>query len=176
MLPLEFGHWLAANKGAAQGGMSFRAQRGISLCGEVDRSSRWTRGLGGRKNQSEIPRCARNDNGRADTRMASLLIKGGHVISPEDQWDGELDVLVEDGTIRRIAPQISEVADELVEAAGKVVSPGFVDIHVHLREPGGESPRLWRRDWQPRWPEALPPSVLCPIPSRSSTARSLCAP
>ena len=70
--------------------------------------------------------------------MSSLLIKGGHVISPEDQLDGELDVLVEDGVIRRIAPQISEAADELVEAAGKVVSPGFVDIHVHLREPGGE--------------------------------------
>jgi dihydroorotase len=70
--------------------------------------------------------------------MASLLIKGGHVISPEDQLDGQLDVLVEDGTIRRIAPQISEAADEVVEAAGKVVSPGFVDVHVHLREPGGE--------------------------------------
>jgi dihydroorotase len=70
--------------------------------------------------------------------MASLLIKGGHVISPEDQLDGELDVLVEDGVIRRISPQISAAADEILEAAGKVVSPGFVDIHVHLREPGGE--------------------------------------
>jgi dihydroorotase len=70
--------------------------------------------------------------------MPSLLIKSGHVISPEDQLDGELDVLVEDGVIRRIAPQISEAADERVEAAGKVVSPGLVDIHVHLREPGGE--------------------------------------
>ena len=70
--------------------------------------------------------------------MSSLLIKSGHVISPEDQWDGELDVLVVDGVIRRIAPQISEAADELVDAAGKVVSPGFVDMHVHLREPGGE--------------------------------------
>jgi dihydroorotase len=70
--------------------------------------------------------------------MSSLLIKGGHVISPEDQLDGELDVLVEDGVIRQIAPQISLAADEILEAAGQVVSPGFVDIHIHLREPGGE--------------------------------------
>ena len=71
--------------------------------------------------------------------MSSLLIKGGRVISPEDQLDGVFDVLVEHGLIGRIAPQISEGADEVLEASGEVVSPGFVDIHVHLREPGGEA-------------------------------------
>jgi dihydroorotase len=71
--------------------------------------------------------------------MASLLIKGGRLISPEDQLDSELDVLVEDGVIRGIAPQITVAADEILEAAGKVVSPGFVDLHVHLRDPGGEA-------------------------------------
>jgi dihydroorotase len=70
--------------------------------------------------------------------MSSLIIKGGRVISPEDQLDGELDVLVEDGVICQIAPQIGLAADEILDAAGNVVSPGFVDIHVHLREPGGE--------------------------------------
>jgi dihydroorotase len=70
--------------------------------------------------------------------MSSLLIRAGHVISPEDQLDGELDVLVEDGVVRQIAPQISVAANEILEAAGNVVSPGLVDIHVHLREPGGE--------------------------------------
>ncbi len=70
--------------------------------------------------------------------MASLLIKSGRVISPEDQLDGEFDVLVEDGVIRQVAPHLDMAADEVLEAAGKVVSPGFVDIHVHLREPGGE--------------------------------------
>ena len=49
------------HSGAIPERMSFRAQRGISLCAEVDRSSRRTRGVGGAKNQSEIPRCARND-------------------------------------------------------------------------------------------------------------------
>jgi dihydroorotase len=70
--------------------------------------------------------------------MASLLIKGGRILSPEDDLDGELDILVEDGVIRRIAPGLTDRADETLDARGQVVAPGFVDIHVHLREPGGE--------------------------------------
>jgi dihydroorotase len=70
--------------------------------------------------------------------MASLLIKGGRVLSPQDNLDAELDILVEDGLIRRIAPGLSERTDETLDARGQVVAPGLVDIHVHLREPGGE--------------------------------------
>jgi len=69
--------------------------------------------------------------------MASLLIKGGRVLSPEDQLDGELDVRIEDGVIREIAPNLAG-ADETLDARGNVVAPGLVDIHVHFREPGGE--------------------------------------
>ena len=71
--------------------------------------------------------------------MASLLIRGGRVISPEDGLDGEMDLLIEGGTIREMAPHLSASADEIVEARGQIVSPGLVDIHVHLREPGGEA-------------------------------------
>ncbi len=70
--------------------------------------------------------------------MASLLIKGGRLLSPEDSLDAKLDVLVEDGEIRQIAPHLTAGADETLDACGHVVSPGFVDLHVHLREPGGE--------------------------------------
>lgn len=70
--------------------------------------------------------------------MSSLLIKNGRVLSPEDKLDGELDVLIEDGVIRQIGPNLSEPADETLDARGQIVAPGFVDIHVHLREPGGE--------------------------------------
>jgi dihydroorotase len=70
--------------------------------------------------------------------MPSLLIQGGRVLSPEDSLDGELDVLVEDGVIREISPQLAATADETLDARGQVVAPGFIDIHVHLREPGGE--------------------------------------
>jgi dihydroorotase len=69
--------------------------------------------------------------------MGTLLIKGGRVISPEDGLEGELDILVEDGRIREVAPGLP-AADEVINAGGQVVSPGLVDIHVHLREPGGE--------------------------------------
>jgi dihydroorotase len=70
--------------------------------------------------------------------MASILIKGGRVLSPEDQLDGELDVRIEDGVIREIAPNLAGAADETLDAGGNVVAPGLVDLHVHFREPGGE--------------------------------------
>ncbi len=70
--------------------------------------------------------------------MGKLLIQNGRVVSPEDQLDGEFDILIENGVIREIAPKIPAPADETLDARGQVVSPGFVDIHVHLREPGGE--------------------------------------
>jgi dihydroorotase len=71
--------------------------------------------------------------------MATLLIQGGRVLSPEDGWDGEMELLVEEGVIREIAPRLPVRADETLDARGQVVSPGFVDIHVHLREPGAET-------------------------------------
>jgi len=71
--------------------------------------------------------------------MASLLIKGGRVLSPEDNLDGLLDVRIEDGVITEIGPNLAAGADETFDASGSVVAPGFIDIHVHFREPGGEA-------------------------------------
>jgi dihydroorotase len=70
--------------------------------------------------------------------MARLLIQDGRVISPEDRLDGMLDLLIENGEIREIAPHLAAPSDETFDAQGQIVAPGFVDIHVHLREPGGE--------------------------------------
>ncbi|HKT13641.1 MAG TPA: dihydroorotase [Terriglobia bacterium] len=70
--------------------------------------------------------------------MARLLIQNGRVISPEDKLDGALDLLIEDGKICEIGPHLSAPADDTLDAQGQIVAPGFVDIHVHLREPGGE--------------------------------------
>src|SRR5579862_6333428 len=70
--------------------------------------------------------------------MASLLIKRGRVISPQDSLDGVLDVLVESGMIHQIAPEVTARADDTIDAEGLVVCPGFVDLHAHLRVPGGE--------------------------------------
>ncbi len=70
--------------------------------------------------------------------MGPLLIHGGRVLSPEDALDSGLDVLVEDGVVRQMAPHLDVRADEKLDARGQMVAPGFVDLHVHLREPGGE--------------------------------------
>ena len=70
-----------------------------------------------------------------------ILIKGGHVIDP-GHLDGEWDILVEEDTVQKIVPpgELSEIEGDLrvIDAQGKIVSPGLVDIHVHLREPGFE--------------------------------------
>ena len=65
-----------------------------------------------------------------------LLIKNGRVMDPKSGLDQVYDVLVQDGKIVKIAPEIKEEGAELIDATGLVVAPGLVDIHVHFREPG----------------------------------------
>ena len=64
----------------------------------------------------------------------SLLIKGGAILGETAQ-----DILIIDGVIAEIAPSITTKADEVIDATSKVVLPGFVDLHTHLREPGREN-------------------------------------
>lgn len=66
----------------------------------------------------------------------SLLIKNGHVIDPEIKLDMVRDVLIRDDRIVRVDENISDVADEVIDANGMYVMPGFIDLHVHLRDPG----------------------------------------
>ena len=76
----------------------------------------------------------------------SMLIRGGHLIDPEAGRDGIYDILVKDGVIAEFAEWIQGespvwedgIADEVINAEGKYVMPGFIDLHVHLREPGLE--------------------------------------
>jgi len=66
------------------------------------------------------------------------LIKNGHVIDPANKIDGTLDILISGGKIERLARSISDKCDETIDAKGKIVAPGLIDMHVHLREPGRE--------------------------------------
>ncbi|MGB8061516.1 MAG: dihydroorotase [Candidatus Sulfotelmatobacter sp.] len=68
----------------------------------------------------------------------SLLIKGGHVIDPATKVNVPMDVLLREGRVAEIAPpgKIRGGADEKFDARGLIVAPGFIDLHVHLREPG----------------------------------------
>ena len=67
-----------------------------------------------------------------------LLIKGAHVIDPSQEIDDVLDVLIEEGKIAQIAPNIDCSSDEVIDASGLTLIPGLVDIHCHLRDPGLE--------------------------------------
>lgn len=66
----------------------------------------------------------------------SLLIKNGHVIDPEIKLDMVRDVLIQDNRIVRVDENISDAVDEVIDANGMYVMPGFIDLHVHLRDPG----------------------------------------
>jgi dihydroorotase len=69
----------------------------------------------------------------------SLLIKNGHVVDPASSMDALADVLIRDGRIERVGRDLAVAAETTVlDASGKIVCPGFIDIHVHLREPGYE--------------------------------------
>jgi len=75
---------------------------------------------------------------RDKTRPAPLLIKGGRVIDPASNVDAEMDVLLREGRVAEIAPRnkLKSSAEETFNARGLIVAPGFIDVHVHLREPG----------------------------------------
>jgi len=68
----------------------------------------------------------------------NLLIKNGRVIDPTSKTDETLDILIENGKIKAISPRIDLKEAEIIDASRLVVAPGFIDMHVHLREPGEE--------------------------------------
>jgi dihydroorotase len=69
---------------------------------------------------------------------ANVLIKGGRIIDPASGLDRVADLLLTDGKVARIDSSINEPGAEVIDAAGLIVCPGLIDIHVHFREPGDE--------------------------------------
>ncbi len=68
---------------------------------------------------------------------AELLIKNGRVVDPANGIDKKCDVLIVDGMISQVG-RVDKPAEKVIDAAGKLVAPGLIDIHVHFREPGDE--------------------------------------
>lgn len=66
------------------------------------------------------------------------MIKNGRVISPYQNIDQTLDILIVDGFIEKIAQKINTTDAEIIDSTKYIVSPGFLDMHTHLREPGKE--------------------------------------
>ncbi|MEQ1947488.1 MAG: dihydroorotase [Bryobacteraceae bacterium] len=70
--------------------------------------------------------------------MPALLIKNGRVIDPNSDHDAVADVLITDGIITGVGQNLTAAGAEIFDATGMIVAPGFIDMHVHLREPGFE--------------------------------------
>ncbi|MBI4219189.1 MAG: amidohydrolase family protein, partial [Chloroflexi bacterium] len=76
----------------------------------------------------------------ADRRDGMLVISGGRVVDPAQGIDRVADVLIRNGRVERVSDRPGAAPDgyQSLEARGKVVAPGFIDLHTHLREPGFE--------------------------------------
>ena len=73
------------------------------------------------------------------TALRPVLIRGGRVIDPAQSLDQVGDVLLRDGLVAAIGPNLNADEAEVIEATGQIVCPGFIDLHCHLREPGYEA-------------------------------------
>lgn len=67
------------------------------------------------------------------------ILQGGLVIDPINGLEEELDLRIQDGRITELGTGLESREAEVIDLRGKIVAPGFIDIHVHLREPGGEA-------------------------------------
>lgn len=71
--------------------------------------------------------------------MGSILIRGGHLVDPSQSIDKKTDLLIMDGKVEAVGDQVAGTEGiQEIDASGKIVAPGLIDVHVHLREPGGE--------------------------------------
>lgn len=69
----------------------------------------------------------------------SILVKNGHIVDPANSIDEVKDILIEGAQISKVASNLAASAETVIDAKGKIVIPGLVDMHVHLREPGREN-------------------------------------
>src|SRR5690554_6106335 len=66
-----------------------------------------------------------------------MLIKNGRIIDPKSKRDEVVDILIAEDIIKRIDKNINKEKDEIIiDAEGKIIAPGLIDVHVHFREPG----------------------------------------
>lgn len=70
--------------------------------------------------------------------MDSVLLRGGRLVDPASGVDESADVLIADGRVHEVGKKLSPASAEVISVEGAVIAPGFVDMHVHLREPGRE--------------------------------------
>lgn len=102
-----------------------------------------------------------------------MLIKNAVVVSPADKLNEKTDILIKDGVIAEIGSGITSDG-EIIDADGLCAVPGFVDMHVHLRDPGQTQQRGYYHGWQGRLPQAVLQACLqCLTPTPQPTAPKL---
>ena len=80
----------------------------------------------------------------------TILIKNGRLVDPSQGIDKVCDVFVEEGKVSKIGKDLKEKAKIEIDATGKIVAPGFIDMHTHLREPGQEEKETIEESQQPK--------------------------
>jgi dihydroorotase len=70
--------------------------------------------------------------------VKSILIRGGRIVDPSQGLDRKLDLLIQNGLVAELGDGVEGGDAEVLDASGLVVCPGLIDVHVHMREPGGE--------------------------------------
>lgn len=99
-----------------------------------------------------------------------LLIKKGRILDPSQNLDRVMDLLAEDGIVVKLAEVIEEEADEVLSAEGCYVMPGLIDMHVHLREPGGEHKETIKTGTMAALRGGF--TAVCPMPNTSPATDS----
>jgi dihydroorotase len=100
-----------------------------------------------------------------------ILVKGGRVLDPIHNIDDTLDLLIEDGKIANIGKNVEAGEAEMIDARGKLVVPGLIDIHVHLRDPGYEYKEDIVTDTRAAAAGGFTSVACMPTPTRLTTTR-----
>lgn len=100
----------------------------------------------------------------------SILFKNGTVVDYANKLEKKLDILVEGDKIAKIAENISVEADQIIDCSGYIIMPGMIDVHCHLREPGGE--HKGTIETESRSAVAGGFTTICPMPNTNPTPDS----
>ncbi len=99
-----------------------------------------------------------------------ILFKNGTVVDYANKLEKKLDILVEGDKIAKLAENISEEADKVIDCSGYIIMPGMIDVHCHLREPGGEHKGTIETESKSAVAGGF--TTICPMPNTNPTPDS----
>ena len=100
----------------------------------------------------------------------SILFKNGTVVDYANNIDKKLDILVEGDKIVKIGENLSTEADQIIDCSGYIIMPGMIDVHCHLREPGGEHKETIETGSKSAVAGGF--TTICPMPNTNPTPDS----